>query len=91
MRIEMRPPQEFRCAIGDEVGTVYSQGLSRPCVLGSEQVLKGAELDGSLSIAGNIGVLIAWIIIARFLGYMALKLVHTSHKPKNSSWKASQS
>lgn len=89
MRIEMLGGRTFTCASGpDEISTIYSNnGDPSFCPIGSDALLNGAQLNDSLSIPGSIVVLITFIVVTRTLGYFALKLFHTSHKPRRSSWK----
>lgn len=80
--------REFKCAEAGEASSVYSNN-GEFCPINKDALLKGAQLTDSLSIGGSIAVLVAYIIVVRTLGYFALKLVHTSHKPKKSSWRES--
>jgi hypothetical protein len=50
-----------------------------------EAALRGAQVDDSFSIAGCCGMLAAMVVITRVLGYLALKHLHTSHKPPSKS------
>ncbi|CAN8076591.1 unnamed protein product [Agarophyton chilense] len=86
VRIEILPPRQFAC-IEDGPSTVYSNGGLKCPILG-EDLLRAAQLSDSLSIGGSILVLITWIILLRLCGYFALKLLHTDHKPKLSTWKS---
>lgn len=86
VRTEMLGGREFECSPPGEVSSVYSNN-GEFCPIDREALLRGAQLEDSLSIGGSIGVLIAYIVVTRTLGYFALKLFHTSHKPKKSSWK----
>ena len=78
--------REFECAGPGEVSSVYSNNGDF-CPIKRDALLKGAQLTDSLPISGSIAALVAYIIVIRTLGYFALKLVHTSHKPKKSSWR----
>lgn len=60
------------------------------CPIDLQTVLVTAQLTTAVSIAGNIMIQITWIIILRVLGYFALKLLHTSHKPPLASWRQSK-
>jgi hypothetical protein len=72
--------QTYRCVTGNATHTVYSRnGLSCP-VTGAD-VLRGSQLSNTLSIAGNLGVLVVWIVVLRLIGYLALKHLHATHKP----------
>lgn len=73
--------QVFPCVPADEASTIYSANGAR-CPITGNDVLIGAELDNSLSVAGNLGVLLAWIVVFRFLGYFALKYLHRPHKER---------
>lgn len=79
----------FKCASGpDEVSTIYSNnGDPNFCPIDSDALLNGAQLTNSLSIPAAIIVLMAFIVVTRTMGYFALKLLHTTHKPRRSSWK----
>lgn len=76
----------FPCSAEGEVKTIYSNN-GEFCPIDRDALLRGAQLTDTLSIQGNILVLVAWIVCARLLGYFALKLLHTGHKPRASTWK----
>lgn len=84
VRTEMLFGQTFECEKESRMQTIYSRF---GCPIDSDKLLRAAEIDSSLSIPWNIAVLIAWIVLFRVAGYFALKLLHTNHKPKLSSWK----
>lgn len=84
VRVEMLSGQQFAC-VPDALTPFGSRCPDNPIV--AEDVLRGAQIEDSLSIAGGIAVLVAWVVGIRIAGYFALKLMHTSHKPKTSSWK----
>lgn len=86
VRTEMLFGRKFTCENDPQDRTIYSNNGS-DCPIRLEQVLRGAHLENSLSIGGSILVLISWIVVLRLAGYIALKLIHSSHKPKASSWK----
>lgn len=71
----------FSCATGDEIHTIYSDN-GRVCPINAASLLRGAQVESSLSIGGNIAVLLAWIVVVRVLGYFALKWMHVVHKPQ---------
>lgn len=82
VQVEMAFGRELACTTSN-VTTVYSDnGLS--CPIDSDVLLKGAGIDSSISILGNVGVLLLFIMITRILGYFSLKLRHTNHKPRLS-------
>lgn len=57
------------------------------CPVTEAAVLEGAQLD-NISIAGNIAILFAWVVILRALGYFALKFFNRRHNPKKTQrWK----
>lgn len=86
IRTEMLFDRSFLCENDLQDRTVYSNNGS-DCPIYLEQVLRGALVENSLSIGGNILALIAWMVLFRIAGFIALKLLHASHKPKASSWK----
>lgn len=86
VRVEMRGGRTFACVPG--TSTVYSHG-GATCPIDKDALLAGAQLDDSLPIAANIGILIGWIVVLRLAGYFALKLLNTSHKGHPSTWTSS--
>jgi hypothetical protein len=77
--------EPFACETGaNALHTVYSEG-GRICPVTEEAALRGAQVDDSFSIAGCCGMLAAMVVITRVLGYLALKHLHTSHKPPSKS------
>lgn len=70
----------FECVPDGVAHTRYSQN-GAICPVTEAAVLEGAQLD-NISISGNIGILVAWIVILRALGYLALKFLNRRHKPK---------
>lgn len=55
--------------------------------IGRDDVLQAAQMDGTLSIEGNMAILVAFGVASRVLGYFALKYLHTAHKTKHSPQK----
>lgn len=80
VRIEVLPPRQFTC-VEEGASTVYSNNALRCPILGDD-LIRGAQLSDSLSIGGNLVVLVAWILLLRVAGYFALNMLHTDHKPK---------
>lgn len=86
VRVEMLASREFQCVSPGQVSTIYSNNGAN-CPIKEEDLLRGAQLMGTLSVGWNIAVLLLWIVLLRLSGYFALKLLHTKHKPKSAVWK----
>lgn len=76
--------RDFPCEEDPARHTVYSAGGSI-CPVTETAALKGAQVDDSLSVAGNIGVMIVLIVLTRILGYFALKFLHRKHKTSSAT------
>lgn len=71
----------YPCRTDGEASTVFSVN-GENCPVTGQDVLVGLSMEGSLSVAANAGVLICWILCGRLLGYLGLKYLNQSHKPK---------
>lgn len=80
VRIEARG-QSFACVPDGEAHTIYSNN-GRSCPVDENALLRAAQIDPNVSIAGNLAILVLWIVILRVLGYFALKYLNRSHKPR---------
>lgn len=76
--------QTYSCVANGQTHTVYSNN-GKECPVTGRDVLRGAQIDDGLSIAGNVGVLILWIVLARVVGYYAMKYLHTPQKQRKRS------
>lgn len=81
--IEVSFGREVACSNGS-VSLYSRKGEVYP--IWKDVFLEGAQLEGSLSIVGNMLVRLAWSVGTRIVSYLALKCLHTSHKPKLSAW-----
>ncbi len=79
VRIEARG-QSYACVPAGEPHTVYSDN-GRACPVDEKALLRAAQIDPKVSIAGNLGILVLWIVVLRTIGYFALKYLNRRHKP----------
>jgi ABC-type multidrug transport system ATPase subunit len=75
--------QVYPCVADGLAHTVYSQNGIK-CPVRGPDVLVGAKLDHSLSVIGNLGILLVWNVLVRLFGYLALKYLNINHKPKKN-------
>jgi ABC-type transport system involved in multi-copper enzyme maturation permease subunit len=71
--------QTYSCVTGDKSHTIYSQN-GQNCPVTGDDVLRVTHFDDTLSVAGNLVVLVAWIVGMRLVSYLALKYLHAAHK-----------
>jgi ABC-type multidrug transport system ATPase subunit/ABC-type multidrug transport system permease subunit len=72
--------QEYSCVVEGFAHTIYSQN-GKQCPVRGPDVLFASGAEHSLSVLGNLGVLLAWNILFRLCGYIALKYLNIHHKP----------
>jgi hypothetical protein len=72
--------QEYSCVAEAFAHTIYSQNGKR-CPVQGHDVLFASGAEHSLSVLGNLGVLLASNILVRLSGYIALKYLNSHHKP----------
>lgn len=87
IRIEFGFGRTYDCVDDAEQKTIYS-GNGKWCPVDLAAFLRGAGMTDSLPIWAGVLVQCLWIVTFRLLAYFSLKLLHTTHKPRLSSWKA---
>lgn len=85
VRVELLNNRVFSCEGPDAAFSEECENESDQVT--AQEVLEKNNLENAISIPLGITILVGWIVAARILGYLALKLVHASHKPKRSSWR----
>lgn len=73
----------YACETDPQFASAYSQG-GRICPVNETSALDAAQVDG-FSILGCAGMLLVLVVVARVIGYLALKHIHTRHKLSASS------
>ena len=79
VRIEVRG-QSFPCVSEGKPHSIYSDNGSI-CPVDEQSLLRAAQVDPSISISGNLAILVLWILGLRVIGYLALKYLNRRHKP----------
>eukprot|EP00183_Erythrolobus_madagascarensis_P001359 CAMPEP_0185850942 /NCGR_PEP_ID=MMETSP1354-20130828/4874_1 /TAXON_ID=708628 /ORGANISM="Erythrolobus madagascarensis, Strain CCMP3276" /LENGTH=740 /DNA_ID=CAMNT_0028551673 /DNA_START=159 /DNA_END=2381 /DNA_ORIENTATION=+ len=69
----------FACVPGSS--TEYSNG-GQNCPVTAQNVYDARDLDTSLGFGFSFGILVVFVVVCRFFGYLALRFAHTSHKAK---------
>ncbi len=82
VRIEARG-QSFPCVPHGQPHTIYSNN-GRSCPVDEQALLRAAQVDPNISLAGNLAILVLWIVGLRLIGYFALKYLNRTHKPKRN-------
>lgn len=89
VRNEVGHGREYACEKDPAFQSAFSQG-GRICPVTEEPALAAAQVDG-FSILGCAGMLLVIVVVARYIGYLALKYIHRRHKlphvSKKDSWK----
>jgi energy-coupling factor transporter ATP-binding protein EcfA2 len=73
--------QEYGCVADGLSHTIFSRNGAK-CPVRDRDILVAIGIEHELSVLGNVGVLLAWIVLLRLVGYLALKYMNTFHKPK---------
>ena len=77
VQVEMLYGREFECGENQSPFKIGSE-----CPIVREGVFQGSQINQSISIAGNIGILLGWIVVLRLASFFCLKYLNTKHKTK---------
>jgi ABC-type multidrug transport system ATPase subunit len=85
VRNEIAGGMTYACAANKSLSTVYSAS-GRICPVTADALIVGAQLENSLSVGANVGILIAWLTFYRLCGYFALKHFHRPAGRQRRCW-----